>query len=203
MLALAAGRRLQELHLADNTIVVFTSDNGGVVHAGKPPNTSNLPLRNGKGTAYEGGLRVPLIVKAPGVTRPGMLRDVPVMTVDFFPTLLELVGDDKSARRAGVDGVSFVPVLRGETQTPHDALFWHYPHCWNRGKVSPYSVVRAGDWKLIRFYETGREELYNLKTDVSETNDLWETQMVKRNELSSRLTAWLKTVGAQMPVPRP
>ena len=99
--------------------------------------------------------------------------------MDFFPTLLELAGADKSASRTAVDGVSFVPLLRGETQTPHQELFWHYPHYWNGGKISPYSVARVGDWKLIRFYETGREELYNLKSDLSEKNDLAATESGK------------------------
>lgn len=116
MLALAAGRRLQELHLADNTIVVFTSDNGGVVHVGKPPNTSNLPLRNGKGTAYEGGLRVPLIVKAPGVTRPGMLRDVPVIKTDFFPSLLELPRGALQLENGCIGNERSVGNANGETQ---------------------------------------------------------------------------------------
>jgi arylsulfatase A-like enzyme len=195
-------KKLDELHLTENTLVIFTSDNGGAVHFGKPPATANTPLRNGKGSAYEGGLRVPLLVKMPGVTRPGTVYDTPVITMDFFPTLLELIGADRSARRTAIDGVSLVPLLRGESQTPHGELFWHYPHYWNGGKVSPYSVARVGDWKLIRFYETGREELYNLKSDVSETRDLAAANPGKRKELSARLDVWLKEVGAQLPVPK-
>ena len=195
-------KKLNELHLAENTLVVFTSDNGGAVHFGKPPATANTPLRNGKGSAYEGGLRVPLIVKMPGVTRAGTVCDTPVITMDFFPTLLELVGAEKSASRTAIDGVSFAPLLRGEKQTPNPELFWHYPHYWNGGKVSPYSVARVSDWKLIRFYETGTEELYDLKSDLSETKNLAESNPEKRKELSTRLDAWLKEVGAQMPVPR-
>jgi arylsulfatase A len=194
-------KKLDELHLAERTLIVFTSDNGGAVHFGKPPATANLPLRNGKGSAYEGGLREPLIVKAPGVTRPGSVCDTPVITMDFFPTLLELAGANQAASRTALDGVSFVPLLRGEAETASRELFWHYPHYWNGGKVSPYSVARGGDWKLIRFYETGREELYNLKADLSETNDLAAANPGKRRELSARLDAWLKAVGAQMPVP--
>jgi arylsulfatase A len=195
-------KKLDGLHLTENTIVIFTSDNGGAVHLGKPPATSNFPLRNGKGTAYEGGLRVPLLIKMPGVTRPGTVCDTPVITMDFFPTLLELAGADKSASRTAVDGVSLVPLLQGKPQRPHEALFWHYPHYWNGGKVSPYSVARVGDWKLIRFYETDREELYELKSDPSENNDVAAAKPEKRKELSARLDAWLKEVGAQMPVPR-
>ena len=120
--------------------------------------------------------------------------------MDFFPTLLELVGADKSASRTAVDGVSFAPLLRGETQMPHQELFWHYPHYWNGGKISPYSVVRVGDWKLIRFYETGTEELYDLKSDLSEQHNLAGSNPEKRKALGTRLDAWLKEVGAQMPV---
>jgi arylsulfatase A-like enzyme len=195
-------KKLDELHLTENTIIVFTSDNGGAVQLGKPPATSNFPLRNGKGTAYEGGLRVPLLVKVPGVTHAGTVCDTPVITMDWFPTLLELAGAEKSASRTAVDGTSIVPLLRGENETPHNELFWHYPHYWNVGKTSPYSVARVGDWKLIRFYETGTEELYNLKSDLSENNNLSESNPEKRKELSARLDAWLKEVGAQMPVPK-
>jgi arylsulfatase A len=192
-------KKLDELHLADHTLIIFTSDNGGAVHFGKPPATANTPLRNGKGSAYEGGLRVPLIVKMPGVTHAGTVCDTPVITMDFFPTLLELAGADKSASQTAIDGVSFASLLRGEKQTPHKELFWHYPHYWNGGKVSPYSVARIGDWKLIRFYETGTEELHNLKIDLSEKQNLAGSNPEKRKELSARLDAWLKEVGAQMP----
>ena len=194
-------KKLDELGLANHTIVVFTSDNGGAVHFGQPPATSNAPLRLGKGYAYEGGLRVPLVVKAPGVTRPGTTCDWPVSSQDFFPTLLELAGADKVASRTAVDGVSLVPLLRGDAALPRHELFWHYPHYWNGGKVSPYSVARVGDWKLIRFYETGREELYNLHDDLGEQRDLAVSQAEKRRELSLHLDRWLKDVGAQMPEP--
>ena len=146
---------------------------------------------------------MPLLVKMPGVTPAGRVCDTPVITMDFFPTLLELAGADKSASRTAVDGVSLVPLLRGEAVTPHPELFWHYPHYWNGGKISPYSVAHVGDWKLIRFYESGREEVYNLKADLSETNDLAAAQPEKRRELDARLDAWLKDVGAQLPVPNP
>jgi arylsulfatase A len=196
-------QKLDELHLSDHTLIVFTSDNGGAVHFGQPPATSNWPLRMGKGYAYEGGLRVPLIIKVPGLTRAGSVCDTPVITMDFFPTLLELAGARKSASRKAVDGVSLAPLLRGETTLPRNALFWHYPHYWNGGQVSPYSVARVGDWKLIHFYETGRDELYNLNADLSEENNLVAANPEKREELSARLSTWLKKVGAQMPVPNP
>jgi arylsulfatase A-like enzyme len=140
--------KLDELHLAEKTIMVFTSDNGGAVHIGTPPATSNAPLRSGKGNAYEGGLRVPLLVKAPGATRAGSVCATPVISHDFFPTLLELAGADAAASRGAMDGVSFAPLLRGKVKPPHGEFFWHYPHYWNGGKVTPYSVARVGDWKL-------------------------------------------------------
>ncbi len=196
-------KQLEELGLADHTVVVFTSDNGGAVHFGQPPATSNAPLRLGKGYAYEGGLRVPLIVKVPGLTRSGATCDWPVSSQDFFPTLLELAGAEKSASSTAVDGVSFVPLLRGQALLARQELFWHYPHYWNGGNVSPYSVARVGDWKLIRFYESGREELYNLRDDLSERHDLAGSQPEKRRELGRRLDGWLKEVGAQMPIEKP
>jgi arylsulfatase A-like enzyme len=122
------------------------------------------------------------------------------MSQDHFPTLLELAGADKAASRTAVDGVSFVPLLRGKAELPRRELFWHYPHYWNGGKVSPYSVARVADWKLIRFYETGQEELYNLRDDLSERHDLASLEPRKRRELALRLDNWLNQVGAQMPV---
>ncbi len=194
---------LDELQLATNTIVVFTSDNGGAVHFGRPPATSNSPLRDGKGTPYEGGLRVPLVVRVPGVTRPGTVCSQPVITMDFFPTLLELAGAGRSALRSGVDGICLVPFLRGRGSTTVRELCWHYPHYWNGGRVSPYSVIRDGAWKLIRFYETGREELYDLGADEAESRDLSVLVPGRRRELGARLDRWLRQVGAQMPVGTP
>jgi arylsulfatase A len=196
--------KIDQLHLTKDTIVIFTSDNGGAVHFGQPAATSNAPLRSGKGNPYEGGLRVPLLVRVPGLTQPGSVCDVPVISPDFFPTLLELTGAKPATWETALDGASFVPLLRGAKEGPHQELFWHYPHYWNGGKVSPYSVVRIGAWKLIRFYETGREELYDLNNDPGEQHDLatFADYAVKRRDLSTRLDAWLKAVGAQMPIPR-
>lgn len=194
--------KLEELRLAENTIVVFTSDNGGAVHFGKPPATSNPPLRKGKGYAYEGGLRVPLLVSVPGITKAGSVCDVPVVSCDFFPTLLELVGVPPTAAATALDGVSFASLIQGQTRVEPRALFWHYPHYWNGTNVTPYSVVRYGDWKLIRFYESDREELYNLRADPGEQQDQAATEPEKRRGLAERLDRWLKEVRAQMPIPR-
>src|SRR5262249_44835579 len=152
-----------------------------------------------------GGLRVPLLVKAPGVARQGSVCQTPVISFDFFPTLLELAGAASSASRTAIDGVSLVPLLKGQSSLPRRELFWHYPHYWN-GKgdlpATPYTVARVGDWKLIRFYETGRDELYNLSNDLGEDHNLAAVEPHKHSEVSDRMEAWLKEVGAQMPVPR-
>jgi arylsulfatase A len=195
-------KKLDDLDLAERTVVVFTSDNGGAVHFGKPAATSNGPLRMGKGYAYEGGLRVPLLIKVPGKTRGGSGCGVPVVSHDWFPTLLELAGAEKAASRTALDGVSMVPLLEGQNRLPRQELFWHYPHYWNGTNVTPYSVARIGDWKLIRFYEKDQDELYNLREDLSEKTDLAARRPEKRRELGARLEGWLKEVGAQMPVPR-
>src|SRR5439155_20329395 len=147
----------------------------------------NGPLRLGKGYPYEGGLRVPLLVKVGWMTRPGSVCDTPVISHDFFPTLLELAGADASASRTALDGISFVPLLQGKSTLARSELFWHYPHYWN-GKgaapVTPYSVARLSDCKLIRFYEVGRDELYNLRDDPGEQHDLAAREPQKARQLS-------------------
>ena len=191
--------KLKALHLYENTIVVFTSDNGGVVHIGTPPATANGPLRMGKGFPYEGGLRVPLLMKVPGGAR-GATCDTPVISHDFYPTFMELVGAPPADHT--IDGVSFASAFRGSRESIHDGLFWHYPHYWFRSKVSPYSVAHVGDWKLIRFYEDNHEELYNLRSDPSEREDLAASNPEERRRLGVRLDRWLKEMGAQMNQPR-
>jgi arylsulfatase A-like enzyme len=192
--------KLEELKLADRTIVVFTSDNGGlcVLEGPNTPPTINSPLREGKGYLYEGGLRVPLIVRWPGVTRPGSTSAKPVMSIDLFPTFLEACGSKNETR---VDGLSLVPVLKGEP-LQRDALFWHYPHYSNQGG-RPGAAVRVGDSKLIEFYEDGRRELYDLKKDRSESRNLSADRPEVVKELSEKLAAWRKDVGARMMQPNP
>jgi len=186
--------KLEELKLADNTIVIFTSDNGAV-----PGDTSNLPLRKGKGSPYEGGDRVPLIVKWPGVTKPGSVCNAPVNGVDFYPTLLALAG--VTPPPGPVDGESMVPLLRGTGAMKREDIFWHFPHY--RGKITPYSIIREGDWKLIEFLEDMRVELYNLKEDIGEARDLATTMPDKVNALRKKLHDWRAKVGAQMITPNP
>jgi arylsulfatase A-like enzyme len=191
--------KLDELKLADNTIVIFTSDNGGLLRV-----TSNKPARAGKGSAYEGGVRIPLIVKWPGVTAAGSVCDEPVISMDLYPTLLAASGAAGDAKHnRDVDGVSLVPLLKDpKAKLGREALFWHYPH-YHGGGATPYSAVRAGDWRLVEFLEDNRVELYNLRDDVGETKDLAAQMPEKAVELRKRLREWRTAVGAQMPTPNP
>lgn len=191
---------LDELKLSDNTLVIFTSDNGGLVtQEGNPaPATSNAPLRDGKGLLYEGGTRVPLIVRLPGVTKPGSVSDDLASTIDFFPTVLEACGVPSNVR---VDGVSLMPALKGE-KLDRDTLFWHYPHYSNQ-TGRPGGSVRVGNYKLIEFYEDGRRELYDLAADVRESRNLAEKQPELVKQLAGKLEAWRQEVGARMPTPNP
>jgi arylsulfatase A-like enzyme len=191
---------LDRLGIADRTAIIFTSDNGGLV-LGKVPVTDNSPLRAGKGSAYEGGVRVPLIVKWPGVTGAGSRSDEPVISVDYFPTISEMVGAE-SELPPDIDGRSIVPILRGSDTLGREAIYWHYPH-YHPGGATPYSAVRAGDFRLVQFYEDGHSELYNLREDLGETKDLTETLPEKSRQLVARLDAWRRSVDAQSPLPNP
>jgi len=196
-------RKLDELNIAERTLVVFFSDNGGLSVKEGPftPATTNAPLRAGKGHVYEGGIRVPCIVRWPGVIKPGSVSDVPITSVDFLPTLLELAGR-KPADGLTLDGVSLTPLLTGAGNLPARELYWHYPHYSNQGG-KPAGAVRAGDWKLIEFYEDGKRELYNLREDLGEQTDLAARQDERVKELHARLLAWRKAVNARMPTPNP
>jgi len=190
---------LDRLGLSDNTVVIFTSDNGGLSTSEGHP-TSNLPLRGGKGWMYEGGVRVPWIVRAPGLTKPGSESETPINSIDLFPTLLELAGTTPSSNE-WIDGVSLVPVLRGQELSPRP-LYWHYPHYGNQGGA-PGGAVRDGDWKLIEWYEDGTLELFNLREDPSETRNVATEMPAKVQELSAKLKAWRTDVAAIMPTPNP
>ncbi len=189
-------RKLDELKLSANTVIVFTSDNGGLIGC-----TSNAPLRAGKGSAYEGGVRVPLIVKWPGVTKPGSVDRTPVISADYYPTLLAMAGTPAPKAHA-VDGESLEPLLRQSGTLARGALYWHYPH-YHPGGATPYGAVREGDFRLVEFYEDGRAELYNLKDDLGETRDLASQLPEKAAALRQKLHAWRQRVGAQMPTPNP
>jgi arylsulfatase A-like enzyme len=198
---------LDELRLAERTIVVFTSDNGGLITRGV---TTNAPLRLGKASAYEGGVRVPAIARWPGVTRPGSVSDAPVITMDWFVTLLDAAGlkpppATSPSGPSGRDGVSLVPLLRGTGTLPARDLFWHYPHHqhYQLGGAMPYGAIRSGDFKLIEHFNNMKVELYNLREDIGETRDLAAALPDKTKELRARLHAWRREVGAQMPAPNP
>ena len=188
---------LEKMGLAGNTIVIFTSDNGGLSTAKKIGPTCNSPLRAGKGWLYEGGIRVPLIVVAPGVTKPGSSVDVPVISNDFYPTLLELASLP-SRPRQHLDGVSFAETLRGKSSGEGRPLLWHYPH-YHGSTWTPGAAIRDGDWKLVEFFEDDRIELYNLRDDPGEITNLANTMPKKANDLRTRLVTWRAEIGAKMP----
>ena len=191
---------LVTLGIEENTVVMFMSDNGGLSTSEGSP-TSNVPLRAGKGWLYEGGVREPMIVKWPGVTEPGSICDHPVISTDFYPTMLELA-DLNSKPEQHCDGVSFAPLLHGAPMPNDRPIFWHYPHYGNQGG-SPGAAVRLGDYKLIEFFEDGHVELYNIADDLSETNNLAEKLPEKATELLQMLHNWQKSVNARFPSPNP
>ncbi len=196
--------KLDELGIADHTVVFFFSDNGGFVNGyEKRVVTDNYPLRSGKGSLYEGGVREPLIIRWPGVTHADSVTAEPVCSIDFYHTILEisgLAGDSK--HNADVDGISLVPLLKNPKATLNrEALYWHYPHYYPT--TSPVSSIRQGDWKLLEYFEDNHVELYNLKTDLGEQKNLADQIPEKAQELRKRLDTWRKAVNAQMPALNP
>ncbi len=188
-------KTLDDLGLAENTIVIFTSDNGGV-SAGDDFSTSNLPLRGGKGYQFEGGIREPYFIKVPWMDIAGKKSNVPVIGSDFYPTLLELVGAELKPVEH-TDGMSLLAVLKGETPEERP-LIWHYPHYGNQGG-EPAAIIRLGKWKLIHYYEDGHEELYNLEDDTRETTDVADDNPEISKKLNNKLFAYLHEVGARFP----
>jgi len=195
-------KKLDELKIADKTVVIFFSDNGGLERAAK-----QTPLRSGKANLYEGGIREALIVRWPGVTRPGSVCSEPVISVDFFPTFLEILGLENKAKRP-IDGVSLVPVLAQTGPLNRQAIYWHYPH-YHSSSIGPCGAVRCGNYKLIEWFDEticgpgNRFELYNLKEDIGEQNNLTKEMPDKTRELKKMLENWRNKVNAQMPTPNP
>ncbi len=198
---------IQRHGLTEETIVLFMSDNGGLSAHGRggKPNTHNKPLSSGKGSAHEGGVRVPMLVSWPGVTDPGSTCDQPVMIEDFFTTILEMAKVTSVEQVGGkIDGKSFAPLLRGQ----HDEsraerpLFWHFPNNWGPSGpgIGPSSAMRKGDWKLIYYHDSGNYELFDLSKDLSETNNLAGSQPQVRAKLAAELGSYLTSVQAQMPI---
>lgn len=197
------GRLLQVLEqkgLAENTVVIFTSDNGGLATAEGSP-TCNAPLAEGKGWMYEGGTREPLIVHWPGVVQPGVTCDTPVSSPDFYPTLLHIAGQPLRPEQH-TDGLSLLPLLKGEPGLERAAIFWHYPHYGNQGGT-PGSSIRAGDYKLIHFFEDDHLELYNLRADPGETRNLVAAEPALARALAETLAKWRGKACAQIPQPNP
>jgi arylsulfatase A-like enzyme len=193
-------QKLDDLKLSENTVIVFTSDNGGlsVKEGPNTPATSNAPLRAGKGHLYEGGIRVPLLVRWPGVVQPGRVCSTPVRSEDLFITLAEIAGAELPQDRE-LDGVSLLSLLRGQSQSlPRECLYWHFPHYSNQGG-QPSGAIRCGDWKLIEFFEDGRLELYNLREDVGEQHNVADKHPQLRDKLHRQLTDWRQRLQVQMP----
>lgn len=201
----ALGIVLDELKKKDilkNTIIVFMSDNGGLsaVARGGQKHQHNYPLRSGKGSIYEGGIRVPMIVYSPFHKTNVKEIDQPVIIEDFFPSILELTNSKKSSIVQEIDGQSFIPLLNNE-EIENKPLFWHYPNWWgpNGPGIGSYSAVRQEEWKFIYFHDTQTIELYNLETDISENNNLISVNYLKSEHLANVLTNYLISVDAQMP----
>ena len=192
-------RKLDELGLDKNTIVCFTSDNGGV-SSGDAYATSNLPLRGGKGRQWEGGIREPFYIKAPTFTKQRSTNPTPVSGIDWYPTILDLC-NISLPQEQDVDGVSLVPLLQGK-KIKERSLFWHYPHYGNQGG-EPSSIIIEGNWKLIHYHEDGRNELYNLALDVGEQNDLFLDEQDRAGQMKQRLDQWLKQTNAKFPIKDP
>lgn len=222
--------KLTELGIADNTIIIFFSDNGGMAgkNARRPDklnkqkkknlkdsrwssrakvplggfSTSNLPLRGAKGWLYEGGIRVPLIVHSPNQTNRGAVSAEPVIGTDIYPTILELAGLPMLPEQH-VDGVSIAPLLTTQGTLDRDAIFWHFPHYSNHGNQSPGGAVRSGDYKLLEYFENGTVQLFNLREDIGEQNDLSRVEPEHAAKLREKLDAWRSTVSANMMLPNP
>jgi arylsulfatase A len=204
----SVGRVLQHLkanNLTDNTVVIFTSDNGGLTQRyGKHDGfTDNLPLRRGKGSAYEGGVRVPTIIRWPGVTKPGSTCRTPIMTIDYYPTFLDIADASGDAdHNRSVDGSSLSPLLHDPATSFDRSLYWHYPH-YHAGGDGPYSAIRSGDYRMIEFHEDKRLRLFDLAVDIGEQDDLAAQEPDRTRALHSKLQQWRVSVAAQMPTRNP
>jgi arylsulfatase A-like enzyme len=194
--------KLDELDIADKTIVIFFGDNGGLERSAK-----QIPLRSGKANLYEGGIREPLIVRWPGVIQQGSVCSEPVTSVDFFPTFLDILGLKNKAEKS-IDGISLLPLLQQTGPLNRRAIFWHYPH-YHSSSIGPCGAVRMGDFKLIEWFDEticgpgNRFELYNLKNDIAEQNNLSKMLPIKTMQLKNMLANWRKKVGAQIMTPNP
>ena len=191
--------------LADNTIILFISDNGGLSASNRagPTHTHNWPLNSGKGSAYEGGIREPMLVRWPGKIKPGSVCDDYLIIEDFFPSILEVAGMSKYKTIQKTDGVSFLPLLLGLDAPIKDrAIYWHFPNKWGSSGpgIGSTSTIRQGDWKLVYWYRDNRAELFNIREDIGEKNNLVEKHPEKVRELTGNLGRYLRKVNAQRPI---
>jgi len=190
--------KLKEKGMYENTIILFSSDNGGLIGKSKKTVTNNAPLRNGKGDIYEGGVRIPTIIYVPKNNFKRKKIAAPIISMDYYPTLTDLAGiTTKKVTSQTVDGKSLLSLMQGNTEE-REAIYWHYPHYHQEGGV-PYSAIRMGDWKLIENFETNTFELYNLKKDISESKNLVHKNPTIAEKLKNNLDAWRKDVNAQYP----
>ncbi|MAS75924.1 MAG: arylsulfatase [Verrucomicrobiales bacterium] len=192
--------KLEELKIKENTVVIFFSDNGGLSTLGRIGPGCNKPLRAGKGWLYEGGIREPTIISAPGITKPGSISKKPIISMDFFPTILDLAGLPLHPE-LHVDGNSLLEQLKGD-DSGERTLHWHYPH-YHGSTWKPGAAIREGNWKLIEFYHYNNFELYDLSNDLGEQNDLSKSNPHKAKELRAKLNKWQKKMNAKMPTPNP
>lgn len=194
--------KIDDAGLTDRTIVIFYSDNGGVIGP-RVNEENNYPLRSGKGTYYEGGIRVPLIVSWPGVTEPGGTSEVPVTSTDFYPTFLEMAelkGNEEHNKN--IDGVSLVPLLKEpSTKLERESLYWHFPHYYPT--TNPVSAIRKGEWKLLHYFEDDRLELYNLEKDLREEDNLVDKYPDRTHDLFLNLKKWRNEIDAKPPTLNP
>lgn len=190
---------LETMGLDDQTIIIFSSDNGGLSTLARIAPTSELPLRAGKGWCYEGGIRIPTLIRAPGIGATGKRIDTPIISMDFFPTILDLAGLPLRPE-LHVDGLSLKPLLSGNPIQDRP-LFWHYPH-YHGSTWKPGAAIRSGDWKLIKFYESDTVELYNLHEDIGESNDLSSKYPDKTRELLDQLEQMQRETGSVLPYPK-
>lgn len=189
---------LKEKGIEEDTLIVFTSDNGGLATAESSP-TCNSPLSEGKGWMYEGGVRVPLLIRWPSVIESGSQCNVPVTSPDFYPTLLKASSTIPSQTQ-NIEGCDLTPLMKGKETIERDALYWHYPHYGNQGGT-PGSSIRMGDYKLIEFFETGELELYNLRTDVEEDKNIASEYPERVRDMHAKLVSWRLDVEAKIPQP--
>jgi len=195
-------RALETLDYMENTILIFASDNGGLATswAGKPPVTNNAPLRSGKGTLYEGGIRIPLMMKLPNTSKGSVCR-TPIILEDILPTIIDYAEiSDNTFDNSQLHGTSLMPLWEGTSSIDRN-LFWHFPHYGNMEDSEPASAVRDGKWKLIKFYQGNRTELYNLNEDIGEKNNLADVFPNEVSRLILALNEWKKEIGAVEPLP--